>query len=117
MADVWLVFPPSAVAPFCHRQQDASNSWLKTFVPSVTSVNPPASRLPLQEQYVFIHDALVEAILCGDTEVAASRLHAYVERLLTPLRDGNTPLDQQLKVTCADALGVIFPDSASQLGH
>ncbi|XP_061628479.1 receptor-type tyrosine-protein phosphatase zeta isoform X9 [Phyllopteryx taeniolatus] len=51
-----------------------------------------------QEQYVFIHDALAEAVLCGDTEVAAPRLHAYVERLLTPRHDGNTPLDRQLKV-------------------
>ncbi|XP_077373925.1 receptor-type tyrosine-protein phosphatase zeta-like isoform X3 [Festucalex cinctus] len=50
-----------------------------------------------QEQYVFIHDALVEAILCGDTEVAASRLHAYVERLLTPRRDGGATLDRQLQ--------------------
>ncbi|XP_037109720.1 receptor-type tyrosine-protein phosphatase zeta isoform X8 [Syngnathus acus] len=56
-----------------------------------------------QEQYVFIHDALVEAILCGDTELAASDLHAYVGRLLTPLRDGGTPLEQQLELLNAQA--------------
>ncbi|XP_077423410.1 receptor-type tyrosine-protein phosphatase zeta-like isoform X2 [Vanacampus margaritifer] len=56
-----------------------------------------------QEQYVFIHDALVEAILCGDTEVASSRLHAYVERLLTPSRDGSTPLEQQLELLSTEA--------------
>ncbi|XP_049578290.1 receptor-type tyrosine-protein phosphatase gamma isoform X10 [Syngnathus scovelli] len=56
-----------------------------------------------QEQYVFIHDALVEAILCGDTELAASDLHAYVGRLLTPLRDGGTPLEQQLELLSAQA--------------
>ncbi|XP_051917256.1 receptor-type tyrosine-protein phosphatase gamma [Hippocampus zosterae] len=66
-----------------------------------------------QEQYVFIHDALAEAILCGDTEVAASRLHAYVERLLTPLRDGNTPLDRQLELLSAEATN--GDDSASAL--
>ncbi|KAM9814420.1 receptor-type tyrosine-protein phosphatase zeta-like isoform 2-T2 [Syngnathus typhle] len=56
-----------------------------------------------QEQYVFIHDALVEAILCGDTQMAASDLHAYVGRLLTPLRDGGTPLEQQLELLSAQA--------------
>ncbi|XP_061139441.1 receptor-type tyrosine-protein phosphatase zeta-like isoform X8 [Syngnathus typhle] len=56
-----------------------------------------------QEQYVFIHDALAEAILCGDTEMAASDLHAYVGRLLTPLRDGGTPLEQQLELLSAQA--------------
>ncbi|XP_061696582.1 receptor-type tyrosine-protein phosphatase zeta-like isoform X2 [Syngnathoides biaculeatus] len=56
-----------------------------------------------QEQYVFIHDALAEAISCGDTEVAASRLGAYVERLLTPREDGKTPLDRQLELLSAGA--------------
>lgn len=33
-------------------------------------------RLLLQEQYVFIHDAILEACLCGDTSIPASQIRS-----------------------------------------
>lgn len=34
------------------------------------------SILPPQEQYVFIHDAILEACLCGDTSIPASQVRS-----------------------------------------
>ncbi|XP_048053476.1 protein tyrosine phosphatase receptor type Db isoform X3 [Megalobrama amblycephala] len=34
-----------------------------------------------EEQYVFIYDALLEAVSCGNTEVPARNLYAYIQRL------------------------------------
>ncbi|XP_064554284.1 tyrosine-protein phosphatase Lar isoform X4 [Drosophila montana] len=36
-----------------------------------------------EDQYIFIHDAILEAIICGLTEVAARNLHSHLQKLLT----------------------------------
>ncbi|KAL1517201.1 hypothetical protein ABEB36_000996 [Hypothenemus hampei] len=35
-----------------------------------------------EDQYVFIHDALLEAYICGNTEVPARNLHSHIQKLM-----------------------------------
>ncbi|XP_061587716.1 receptor-type tyrosine-protein phosphatase F [Cololabis saira] len=37
-----------------------------------------------EDQYIFIHEALLEAATCGNTEVAARNLYAHIQKLTQP---------------------------------
>ena len=54
---------------------------------------------PTQDQYVFIHDAVLESLICGDTQIPASGLSSAIEKLKEKDREsGRTGFETQFHV-------------------
>ncbi|KAK1175774.1 receptor-type tyrosine-protein phosphatase delta isoform X12 [Acipenser oxyrinchus oxyrinchus] len=49
-----------------------------------------------EDQYIFIHDALLEAVTCGTTEVPARNLYAYIQKL-TQIESGENGTGMELE--------------------
>ncbi|XP_068095572.1 receptor-type tyrosine-protein phosphatase F isoform X10 [Hyperolius riggenbachi] len=52
-----------------------------------------------EDQYVFIHEALLEAVLCGNTEVPARSLYAHIQKLSqVPPGESVTAMELEFKL-------------------
>lgn len=55
-----------------------------------------------QEQYIFIHDAILEALESGETEISAHKFGTYLTNLNNPINESGekcqTPIEKQFKV-------------------
>ncbi|XP_061627376.1 receptor-type tyrosine-protein phosphatase S-like isoform X13 [Phyllopteryx taeniolatus] len=49
-----------------------------------------------EDQYIFIYDALLEAVTCGNTEVPARNLYSYIQRL-TQIEPGDNVTGMELE--------------------
>lgn len=49
-----------------------------------------------EDQYIFIHDSLLEAVQCGNTEVPARNLTAHIQKLTAP-EPGETVTGMELE--------------------
>ncbi|XP_077461991.1 receptor-type tyrosine-protein phosphatase delta-like isoform X12 [Stigmatopora argus] len=49
-----------------------------------------------EDQYIFIYDALLEAVACGNTEVPARNLYSYIQRL-TQIEPGDNVTGMELE--------------------
>ncbi|CAL4173253.1 unnamed protein product, partial [Meganyctiphanes norvegica] len=51
-----------------------------------------------EDQYIFIHDALLEAVMAGNSEVPARSLHSHIQKLLLAEAGENaTPMELEFK--------------------
>jgi len=54
-----------------------------------------------EDQYIFIHDAVLEAVLCGNTEIPARNLYSHIQRLTERgTVDGITAMEREFRVIC-----------------
>jgi netrin-G3 ligand len=61
-----------------------------------------------EDQYIFIHDALLEAVTCGNTEIPARNLSAHIQKLLQPEPgETSTGMELEFKVRKIKSGGVI----------
>jgi len=60
-----------------------------------------------EDQYIFIHDALLEAVQSGNTEVSARHLYAHIQQLTSQMTgDGVCAMETEFKVcisTCSSS--------------
>ena len=63
-----------------------------------------------EDQYSFIHDALLEAVACGNTEVAARSLYSYIQKL-AQVESGEhvTGMELEFKVEWAETSALPSP--------
>ena len=50
---------------------------------------------PIQDQYVFIHDTILEAVTCGDTQIESGYLRAKLNKIPKKNQSGKTELELQ----------------------
>ena len=60
-----------------------------------------------EDQYIFIHDALLEAVQSGNTELPARNLYAHIQKLNhSDSGDTETGMEQEFKVSLACLLSL-----------
>lgn len=53
-----------------------------------------------EDQYIFVHEALLEAAVCGNTEVPARNLYAHIQKLTqVPAGEAVTAMELEFKVS------------------
>lgn len=59
-----------------------------------------------EDQYIFVHEALLEAAVCGNTEVPARNLYAHIQKLTqVPAGEAVTAMELEFKVSRSGLYG------------
>lgn len=71
-----------------------------------------------EDQYIFIHEALLEAATCGNTEVPARNLYAHIQKLTQPPSGETvTAMELEFKVTDKRSRGNFLFSSSFFIFH
>ena len=74
---------------------------------SLCDVYSVLSRSHSQDQYVFIHDAVLESLTCGDTQIPASGLSSAIKKLkLAGKTEDTVPCNSYTHVLCTQSASV-----------
>ena len=59
----------------------------------------------IKDQYAFIHDAVLETLICGDTQIPASDIRRSIDQLKNTKKslDGESGFDRQFQVNNIDS--------------
>ena len=74
------------------------HTYVHYIIHSLQRLSPVTTTLSLQEQYIFIHDAILESVTCGDTQIVAGDLRDALEKLRMSTQTGQTGLSSQFQV-------------------
>ena len=67
------------------------------------------SQVQTEDQYIFIHDAILEAVNCGNTELPARNLFNHLHKLTSPDNGSNiTGMELEFKVVEHLLKGAVF---------
>lgn len=67
-----------------------------------------------EDQYSFIHDALLEAVACGNTEVPARNLYTYIQKLAQiEVGEHVTGMELEFKVLVDTWVGTVVTGEGS----
>ena len=68
--------------------------WVTHFLYYITSL----LHTHLQEQYIFIHDAILESVTCGDTQIVAGSMRMAMCKLQGRAQSGGSGYQQLFSV-------------------
>lgn len=75
-------------------QHDFIRTYMRPYLSSLARLSH------VQEQYVFIHDAILEACLCGETAIPMNEFAvAYKELLRVDSQSNSSPLREEFQVS------------------
>ena len=74
------------------------HTYVHYIIHSLQRLSPVTTTPSLQEQYIFIYDAILESVTCGDTQIVAGDLRDALEKLQMSAQSGPTGLVSQFQV-------------------